>query len=129
MHILDPDQVNSEPGNPAYFSGGVTLRRLAAGEDLGANKLFRVEFPAGARTNWHTHSGVQLLIVLEGRCRFQHANGPISEAGAGELILIPPGEKHWHGATPDAPMVHLAINMAAETNWLEKVTDEQYLGG
>lgn len=128
MHILNPDQVNSEPGNPAYFSGGVTLKRMASAEDLGANKLFRVEFPASARTNWHTHSGTQMLVVLEGRCRFQHSGGPVSEAGAGELILIPPGEKHWHGATPDAPMVHLAINMAAETNWLEKVTDEQYQG-
>lgn len=126
MRTIDPTQVEAKPGNPDYFTGQVTLRTMAATDPPTNVKMFRVEFAAGARTNWHTHSGVQGLVVLEGRCRFQHEGGPVEEAGAGEVIHIPTGEKHWHGATPDSPMVHLAVNIDAETDWLEPVTEEQY---
>jgi quercetin dioxygenase-like cupin family protein len=127
MHVLDPSQAEAKPGNPSYFTGAVALRNLDT-PGTGEVKFIRVEFPAGGRTAWHTHSGVQMLVVLEGRCRFQHQGGPVGEAGVGETIYIPPGEKHWHGATPDAPMVHLAINVALETDWLEAVSEEQYRG-
>ena len=126
MRIVDPTTIEAKPGNPDYFTGQVTLRQMAATDPPTNVKMFRVEFAAGARTAWHTHSGVQVLVVLEGRCRFQHEGGPVGEAGAGEVIHIPAGEKHWHGASPDAPMVHLAINIDAETDWLEPVTEEQY---
>ena len=126
MRIVDPAQTEANPGNPDYFTGRVTLRRMAATDPPTNVKMFRVEFAAGARTHWHTHSGVQALVVLEGRCRFQHAGGPVGEAGAGEVIHIPAGEKHWHGASLHAPMVHLAVNIDAETDWLEPVTEEQY---
>jgi hypothetical protein len=66
--------------------------------------------------------------VAEGRCRFQQWGGPVQEAGVGETIFIPAGEKHWHGATPEAPMVHVALNIDFETEWLEPVSDEQYGG-
>jgi len=125
MHILDPADTEAKPGSPDYFTGTVALRNL---DTPGADpvKLIRVEFPTRARTNWHTHSGVQVLVVLSGRCRFQHWGGPIGEATAGETLYIPPGEKHWHGATPDGPMAHLAVNVALETEWLDEVTEEQY---
>ncbi len=126
MQIIDPAQTEANPGNPDYFTGEVTLRRMAATDPPTNVKMFRVEFAAGARTHWHTHSGMQVLVVLEGRCRFQHEGGPVEEAGAGEVIHIPIGEKHWHGASPDGAMAHLAINLDAETDWLEPVTDEQY---
>jgi 4-carboxymuconolactone decarboxylase len=126
MRTVDSTQIEAKPGNPGYFTGQVTLRTMAATDPPTNVKMFRVEFAAGARTAWHTHSGVQVLTVLEGRCRFQHEDGPIGEAGAGEMIHIPAGEKHWHGATSGAPMIHLAINIDAETDWLEPVTDEQY---
>lgn len=121
MHRLDPAALPSKPGEPAYFAGAVTLRRLAETPPPTNVKMLRVEFAPGACTHWHVHSGVQILVVTEGRCRFQHAGGPVEEAGAGETIYIPAGEKHWHGATPDAPMVHLAINIDLETEWLEEV--------
>lgn len=124
MRIVDPTQTEANPGNPDYFTGQVILRRMAATDPPTNVKTFRVEFAAGARTNWHTHSGVQMLVVLEGRCRFQQAGGPVEEAGAGEVIHVPPGEKHWHGATPGASMVHLAVNIDAETDWLEPVSGE-----
>lgn len=126
MRIIDRTHIEAKPGNPDYFTGQVTLRTMTATDPPTNVKMFRVEFAAGARTNWHTHSGVQVLVVLEGRCRFQHAGGPVEEAGAGEVIHIPIGEKHWHGAPPDALMTHLAVNIDAETDWLEPVTEEQY---
>jgi quercetin dioxygenase-like cupin family protein len=119
VHVVDPSAIAAKPGEPDYFSGAVSLRRLAETAPPTNVKLLRVELAAGARTNWHIHTGVQILVVTEGRCRFQHAGGPVGEAGPGETIYIPAGEKHWHGATPDAPMVHLAINIDLETEWLE----------
>jgi quercetin dioxygenase-like cupin family protein len=128
MNILDPQSLPSNPGEPSYFTGAVTLKRMAIGPDVAPNKVLRVEFSPGARTNWHTHTGVQILFVAEGRCRFQQWDGPVQEAGVGETIFIPAGEKHWHGATPEAPMVHVALNIDFETEWLEPVSDEQYGG-
>lgn len=127
MNTLDLSASAGKPGDPSYFTGAVTLK--PASEDLAPVKLFRVEFAPGARTHWHTHSGVQLLVVAEGRCRFQHQGGPVTEAGTGEAIHIPAGEKHWHGATPGSPMAHWAVNIDLETEWLEAVSEEQYLGG
>jgi quercetin dioxygenase-like cupin family protein len=129
MHTIDPAKLSGNPGNPDYFTGAVTLRKMAADQDVRPVQLFRVEFSPGARTNWHTHSGVQVLLVVEGRCRFQHEGGPVEEAGPGAAIYIPPGEKHWHGATPETPMVHVALNIDLETTWLEPVPEEQYRGG
>ena len=90
--------------------------------------VYRVTFQAGARTAWHTHTGPQLLLVVEGSCRLQKEGEAIQEVSAGGAVRIEPGERHWHGATPDAPMVHLAINIDATTAWFEHVTDEQYAG-
>lgn len=129
MHAIDPKKLSGNPGNPDYFTSAVTLRKMAADQDIAPVQIFRVEFAPGARTNWHTHSGVQILFVVEGRCRFQHQGGPVEEAGPGETIYIPKDEKHWHGATPDAPMVHIALNIDLETTWLEPVSEEQYRGG
>jgi quercetin dioxygenase-like cupin family protein len=126
MNTFTPQSLPGNPGNPDYFTGGVTLRPLPV--QAGPVKLFRVEFAPGARTNWHSHSGVQILFVAEGRCRFQHAGGPVQEAGTGETIYIPAGEKHWHGAARESAMVHVAVNVDFETDWLEPVSDEQYNG-
>lgn len=125
MNIMDPKTLSGDRGDPSYFIGAVTLKKMAVGPDVAPNKILRVEFAAGARTNWHTHTGVQILFVAEGRCRFQHWGGPVEEASAGETIYIPAGEKHWHGATPDEPMVHVALNINLETEWLEPVSEEQ----
>jgi quercetin dioxygenase-like cupin family protein len=119
MRTLDLAALAGQPGNPAYFTGAVTLQRWP--EPQGAAELIRVAFAPGARTSWHTHTGVQLLVVLEGMCRYQHWGGPIEEAPTGTVVSIPAGEKHWHGATESAGMVHLAINLDLETAWLEPV--------
>ena len=89
----------------------------------------RVTFEPGARTAWHTHPLGQTLHVLSGLGRFQTWGEPICEIRPGDTIWIPPGEKHWHGASADVGMVHLAMQEHQDgehVKWLEHVTDEQY---
>ena len=89
----------------------------------------RVSFEPGARTAWHTHPLGQTLYVIAGTGRVQSFGGPIREIRAGDVVWIPPGEKHWHGAAPKTAMVHVAMQEALDgkhVDWLEHVTDEQY---
>ena len=69
---------------------------------------------------------MQLLLVIEGRCRVQKDGESVQEVTAGGAVRIEPGERHWHGATPDGPMTHLALNIDAATEWFEPVTDAEY---
>ena len=90
--------------------------------------LYRVTFQPSARTAWHAHTGIQLLLIIEGRCRVQKAGEPIQEVAAGGAVRIEPGERHWHGATPDAAMTHLAVNLNTTTAWFDQVSDAEYTG-
>ncbi len=87
-------------------------------------------FEPGARTYWHVHTLGQTLIVTAGTGRVQHWGGPVQEIHSGDVVLIPPGAKHWHGASPDAPMTHVALVENPEdgpsTEWMEEVTGDQY---
>jgi len=88
-----------------------------------------VTFEPGARTAWHTHPLGQRLIVTSGCGWVQREGGPIEEIHAGDLVWFEPGEKHWHGATPQTAMTHIAIAEALDgkaVDWMEKVTNEQY---
>jgi quercetin dioxygenase-like cupin family protein len=90
-----------------------------------------VTFEPGARTAWHAHPLGQTLIVTSGCGWVQRERGPIDEIRPRDVVWIPPGTKHWHGATPASAMTHVAI---AETldgksvDWMEQVSDEQYRG-
>ena len=88
-----------------------------------------VRFEPGARTAWHTHPLGQMLIVTSGLGWVQRWSGPVEEIRPGDVIWFPPGEKHWHGATPTTAMTHIAIQEALNgkaVDWMEKVSDEQY---
>lgn len=88
-----------------------------------------VTFEPGARTAWHTHPLGQTLIVTQGVGLVQRWGGPVQEIRPGDVVWIPPGEKHWHGATPANGMSHVAISEALDgksVDWLEHVTDTQY---
>src|SRR5689334_12058132 len=88
-----------------------------------------VTFEPGARTAWHTHPLGQTLIVTNGCGRVQREGGTVEEIHPGDVVWFPPGEKHWHGATPTITMTHIAIQEALAgrmVDWMEKVTDEQY---
>lgn len=90
-----------------------------------------VTFEPGARTAWHTHPLGQTLIVTAGNGQVQHWDGPIQQIGVGDLVWIPPGVKHWHGASARDGMAHVAIAEAQDgrsVTWMEQVSDAQYRG-
>jgi quercetin dioxygenase-like cupin family protein len=92
-------------------------------------RAVRVNFEPGARTVWHTHPLGQTLHLLSGVGRVQSWDGPVREIRPGDRVWIPPGEKHWHGASPTIAMVHIVIHEhvgGVHVDWLEPVTDEQY---
>jgi 4-carboxymuconolactone decarboxylase len=88
-----------------------------------------VAFEPGARTAWHTHSRGQVLIVTDGVGRVQRWGAPVEEIRPGDVVRIPPGAKHWHGASPTTAMTHIAVvehSDGSSTEWMEKVSDAQY---
>jgi quercetin dioxygenase-like cupin family protein len=89
----------------------------------------RVSFEPGARTAWHTHPLGQTLYVISGVGRAQTKGGPIREIRPGDTVWIPPGEKHWHGASPNNGMTHIAMQESLDgshVTWMEYVTDDEY---
>ena len=98
--------------------------------DAKAVRTLRLKFPAGSRSNWHSHSHGQLLMVEEGRSRTQERGGPLLEMGPGQPWFTKAGVEHWHGAAPNGEFRQVALSRGdeAETVWLEKVSDEQYAG-
>jgi len=119
----------SQKGSQDWFTGTVRIDPLfqaPAPVRVGAGQ---VTFEPGARTAWHTHPLGQTLHVVSGIGRVQLWGGPVREIRAGDTVWIAPGEKHWHGAAPNAAMVHIAMQEALDgrhVTWLEHVTDEQY---
>jgi 4-carboxymuconolactone decarboxylase len=121
--------VNSAPAE--HFTGAVRVDMLFEPRDGSHASGGSVTFEPGARTAWHSHPGGQILIITAGIGRVQRWGDPIEEVRAGDVVRIPPGEKHWHGASPHASMTHIAISEASEgtaVRWMEKVSDEQYNG-
>lgn len=121
----------SGKGPADWFTGTVRIDPLfqaaAPARVAGAS----VTFEPGARTNWHTHPLGQTLIVTAGLGRAQREGGPLEEIRPGDIVWFPPGERHWHGASPNTFMTHIAIQEAQDgknVEWLEKVSDEQYRG-
>jgi len=88
-----------------------------------------VTFEPGARSAWHTHPLGQTLIVTAGTGRVQRWGDPVEEIRPGDVVWIPPGQKHWHGASPTTAMIHIAIQGAANgknVDWMQKVSEEEY---
>ena len=119
----------SGKGPADYFSGAVRVDPLFQAPDPARATGASVTFEPGARTAWHTHPLGQTLIVISGCGWAQRECGPVEEIRPGDVVWFPPGEKHWHGATPDTAMTHIAIQESLNGKavaWLEKVSDEQY---
>ena len=124
--IFHPKGHEYETADPRHFTGSARVARMLGVATNPEVNVYRVIFAAHARTAWHVHSGTQLLVVLEGECLLvMHGQG-IQVISAGGAVVIPPGEKHWHGGPPLTQMTHLAINVNATTKWLELVTDKDY---
>ena len=131
MRIARSGSQASTKGAADYFTGTVRVDPLfqaaAPARVAGAS----VTFEPGARTAWHTHPLGQTLIVTAGLGRVQSWGGPIEEIRPGDVVWFPPGEKHWHGASPATAMTHLAIQEQLDgtvVEWLEHVTEDQYQG-
>jgi quercetin dioxygenase-like cupin family protein len=121
----------STAGVADYFTGTVRVERLFQAEMPGRVGAASVTFEPGARTAWHTHPLGQTLVVTAGLGLAQRWGGPVEEIGPGDVVSFPPGEKHWHGASPTMAMTHLAIQEQLDgrpVDWLEHVSDEQYQG-
>ena len=131
---MDIHRAGSQPSSkgPAdWFTGAVRIdpvfRAEAPGRAFGAS----VAFEPGARTAWHTHPLGQTLLITSGLGRVQREGGPVEEVRPGDVVWFPAGEKHWHGASPETAMTHLAIQEQQDgsaVEWLEHVTDAQYEG-
>jgi quercetin dioxygenase-like cupin family protein len=129
MEITRSGTQSSGKGPAEYFTGAVRVDPLfkspAPARVVGAN----VTFEPGARTAWHTHPLGQTLIVTAGLGWVQRWGGPVEEVRPGDVVWFPPGEKHWHGATPGIAMTHIAIQEAlngSTVDWMEQVTEQQY---
>lgn len=119
----------SVKGPAEYFTGRVRVDPLFPVNAPSRTSGGSVTFEPGARAAWHTHPLGQVLIVTAGCGWVQREGGPIEEIHPGDVVRIPPGEKHWHGATPTTAMTHIAIQEEVDgksADWMEKVTDEQY---
>lgn len=119
----------SAAGSAEYFTGTVRVDPLFDREDPARATGAVVTFEPCSRTAWHTHPLGQTLVVTAGSGRVQRWGGPIEEIRPGDVVLIAPGEKHWHGAAPTTAMTHIAIQEklnGKNVDWLEKVADEQY---
>jgi quercetin dioxygenase-like cupin family protein len=132
MEIIRSADAPSSEGPAAYFTGKVRVVSQFGRPEPSRMAGAIVSFEPGARSNWHTHPLGQTLIVTEGIGWTQCEGEPIVEIRKGDVIWCPPGHKHWHGATPTSAMTHIAIQEALDgkvVEWMEPVTDEQYLPG
>jgi len=117
-----------QPAPAATFTGGARVEMLFEPLDPSDVSGGSVTFEPGARTAWHSHPRGQILIVTAGTGRVQQWGGPIEEIRAGDVVRIPAGQKHWHGASPHASMTHIAISEQREglvVQWMEKVSEEE----
>jgi quercetin dioxygenase-like cupin family protein len=99
----------STKGSPDYFSGAVRVEPVFQVGDPMRLNAGSVTFEPGARTAWHTHPLGQTLLITAGLGWVQTEGGPIEEVRPGDVVWFPPGEKHWHGATPTTAMTHIAV--------------------
>lgn len=117
-------EVGCQTPSAAYFSGAVRMESLARPATFDCEVL-RVNFFPGGRTGWHTHPIGQVLVVTSGTGVV--ATRELSHLiTMGDVVEIPAGVEHWHGAAPETPMQHIAIQPGGATAWLELVTDADY---
>ncbi|CAI0737840.1 MULTISPECIES: (R)-mandelonitrile lyase [Serratia] len=131
MKIQRSGSLPSQRGPENYFTGQVRIDAPFAGTEPARVGGATVTFEPGARTAWHTHPLGQTLIVTQGRGWIQVWGEAVQEMNPGDIVWIPEGVKHWHGATPDTAMTHIAIAESlngSPVTWMEKVSDAQYQG-
>jgi len=134
MNTVD-NKINQNPilpigdkANPDYFTGNAWVKLLVSENEFNS-VIGNVTFEAGARNNWHTHPGGQILIVTDGIGYYQEKGKSIQLIQKGDVVKIPADVIHWHGASQDNALTHIAITAATPkgaVDWLERVTDEEF---
>ena len=113
-----------------WYTGDAYVNVFAASADIPAIAAAIVHFSPGAHTAWHTHPRGQTIFVTEGVGLCQREGGAIEVIRPGDRVFFEPEENHWHGAMPDSPMIHIAIQQSDETGnavtWGQHVSEEQY---
>ncbi len=129
IQIIRNGSQSSMQAPAEYFTGSVRVAPLFHAVAPAHISGALVTFEPGARTAWHTHPLGQILIVTAGTGLVQRWGDPVQEIRQGDVVWIPPGEKHWHGAAPNSSMSHIAIAEQLDgksVEWMEKVSDAQY---
>lgn len=129
MEILRNGSRAASRGPAEQFTGDVRMEPLLRTQPPARAQGLQVTFEPGARSHWHSHPLGQTLVVVAGFGRVQSWEGPVEEIRPGDVVWVPAGEKHWHGAEPTTPLTHIAIQEAIDgraVDWMEPVTDPQY---
>ena len=129
MNITRAGTQPSVKGPADWFTGSIRIDSPFTGTNPSRVTGALVSFEPGARTAWHAHPLGQTIIIATGCGWVQRLGGPVEEVHPGDIVWFPPGEKHWHGASPTTAMSHIAIQEALDgkaADWMEKVSDDQY---
>ena len=132
MNINRNASIISREGSSDYFTGGVRVESLISTPEPARLVAAQVTFAPGARTAWHTHPLGQTLIIVSGVGWVQREGSEREVVLPGDVVWFSPGERHWHGATDNRAMTHLALQEALDgqtVEWREQVTDAEYLAG
>jgi quercetin dioxygenase-like cupin family protein len=121
---------DTQKGSADWFTGDVYVDTVAVPAGSSSFGAALVHFMPGARTAWHTHPHGQTIYVIEGVGFCQREGGPVETIRPGDRVFFEPGERHWHGASPNRLMVHIAMHQNDESGspvtWGDHVSDEQY---
>ena len=130
MQIIKSNSRPTRKASSEYFTGNVWQDPIIEAAEPARVRALKVAFEPGARTAWHTHPLGQTLYIISGTGLIGLRNEAPQLIKTGDTVWIPPGEEHWHGASAANSMTHIAIQEALNgsvANWLEKVSDEEYL--
>jgi len=111
------------------FTGNAWAETLVSADSPFNCPIYNVTIAPGARNNWHKHPGGQILLVTAGKGYYQEEGKPARSIKTGDVVMVPPDVKHWHGAAPDSWLVHLSITanpQKGNLEWLQPVTDAEY---
>ena len=127
---ITKNSVKTNPGPSEWFTGSVYVDTVAVPSGQSRVNASSVHFTPGARTAWHKHPNGQTIYVTEGIGLAQGRGGPVEVIRPGDRVFFEPGEDHWHGASPDRFMTHLAMldvdEQANAASWGEHVSDAEY---
>lgn len=127
MNHLESSDIEWEDAPPEHFTGSVRFGSHYSPQDPDDLNVLGVHFSPGARTDWHSHPGGQVIYVTEGAGYVATEDGDRVTITAGDVVHAPPNQLHWHGAVPGSHMVHLSLTWRGATEWdARKVTDDEY---